>query len=60
MTSARVCYDFAVRAQRRPLFFAMTTQHVRSCMIVGREVARAAVALAAIAAWGAVLALLAP
>ncbi len=59
MTGARVCYDFAVRRHRRSLFLGVTTQHLRSGALLAREFARAAAALAAIAAWGALLALLA-
>ena len=39
----------------RALFLARTTQHLRSTRAIVVEIARAAIALAALAAWAAVL-----
>ena len=43
----------------RALFLARTTQHLRSTRAIVVEIARAAIALAALAAWAAVLFVLA-
>lgn len=58
MLQAATCAPFASRPCRRPLFFAATTQHVKS-LELARELARAIAALGAVVAWGALLLLLA-
>lgn len=47
------------RRRSRALFFAPTTQHVSSGRALLREIARAALALTGVAAWGALVILLA-
>lgn len=57
MIPAATCDEFRPRRRRRPLFFGAVAQHMESLAVVW-EVARAAAALAAVAAWGTVLLLL--
>jgi hypothetical protein len=53
MLQAATCAPFVSRA-RRPLFFAVTTRHVKSSELL-RELGRAIVALTALVAWGMVM-----
>lgn len=58
MLQAATCAPFVSRSRRRPLFFAATTQQVKS-LELAREFVRAIAALGAVVAWGALLLLLA-
>ena len=57
MSSHALTWTLLHRRSTRAFFLARSTQHLRSATLA-RELARAAVALGGLAAWGAVCALL--